>query len=171
MDYHALNKVTWKDQYLLPLICDLLDSPGPARIYTKINLKHAYHLVQITKGDKSKMAFRTDYGSFEWTVMPFRLSNAPAAFQCFINEVLGKLCDICTIRYLDDILIYSDGLKEHHLHISKILCHLWDASLYANPKKCVFHMDTVEYLGFILSPEGLQMDPSKVDTIQSWPEP
>src|SRR5260370_34805771 len=147
MDYHALNKVTQKDRYPLPLICDLLDSPGPARIYTKINLKHAYHLVQIAEGDKSKMAFQTRYGSFEWTVMPFGLSNAPAAFQHFINKVLGELLDICTIGYLDDILIYSDGLKEHHLHITEILYCLWHAGLYANPKKCVFHMDTVEYLG------------------------
>ena len=87
--------------------------------------------------------------------MPFGLSNALAAFQCFINEVLGKLLDVCTIGYLDDILIYSDGLEEHRLHVSEILCCLRDAGLYANPKKCVFHMDTVEYLGFILSPEGL----------------
>src|SRR6266850_7687957 len=115
IDYQALNKVTQKDRYPLPLICDLLDSPGPARIYTKIDLKHAYHLVWIAEGDKSKMAFRTCYGSFEWTVMPFRLSNALAAFQCFINEVLGELRGICTIRYLDNILIYSDGLEEHHL--------------------------------------------------------
>ena len=103
--------------------------------------------------------------------MPFRLSNALAAFQHFINEVLGDLQDICTIGYLDDILIYSDGLDEHRLHVREILHHLCNAGLYANPKKCVFHMDMVEYLGFILSPEGLCMDPSKVDAIQSWPEP
>src|SRR6266850_320902 len=87
IDYRALNKVTQKDRYLLPLICDLLDSLGPARIYTKIDLKHAYHLVQIAKGDESKTAFCTCYGSFEWTVMPFSLLNTLAAFQCFINEV------------------------------------------------------------------------------------
>src|SRR5260370_14288140 len=171
MDYRALNKVTRKDQYPLPLICDLLDSLGPARIYTKIDLKHAYHLVWIADGDEYKTAFCTHYGSFKWMVMPFGLSNAPAAFQCFINKVLGDLHDICTIRYLDNILIYSDSLDNHHLHVSEILCHLQEASLYANPKKCVFHTDTVEYLGFILSPEGLRMDPSKVDAIQSWPEP
>src|SRR5260370_42493125 len=104
-------------------------------------------------------------------VIPFGLSNALAAFQHFINKVLGELHNVCTIGYLDDILIYSDGLEEHCLHVSEILHCLQDASLYANPKKCVFHMDTVEYLGFILSLEGLQINPSKVDAIQSWPEP
>src|SRR5260370_15283019 len=89
------------------------------------------------------------------TVMPFSLLNAPTAFQCFINEVLGNLQDVCTIGYLDNILIYSDGLEEHHLHVSKVLHHLWDAGLYANPKKCVFHMDTVEYLGFTFARRGL----------------
>src|SRR6266850_6142465 len=111
------------------------------------------------------------YSSFKWMVMPFGLSNAPAAFQCLITEVLGDLWDICTIGYLDDILIYSDSIDEHCLHVSEILHHLWNARLYANPKKCIFHTDTVEYLGFILSPEGLHMDPSKVDAIQSWLEP
>src|SRR5260370_25230566 len=137
----------------------------------KIDLKHAYPLVPIADGDESKTAFHTCYGSFEWMVMPFGLSNAPAVFQCFINEVLGDLHDVCTIGYLDDILIYSDSLDNHCLHMSKILHCLREASLYANPKKCVFHTDTVEYLGFILSLEGLRMDPSNVDAIQSWPEP
>src|SRR6266850_550547 len=87
VNYQALNKVTQKDRYPLPLISDLLDSPGPARIYTKIDLKHAYHLVWIADGNESKTAFCTCYGSFEWTVMPFSLLNTLAAFQCFINEV------------------------------------------------------------------------------------
>src|SRR5258708_28939222 len=101
-------------------------------------------------------------------VMLFGLSNAPAAFQRLINEVLGDLQDICTIGYLDNILIYSDSLDEHQIHVSEILHHLRNAGLYTNPKKCIFHMDTVEYLGFILSPKGLRMDPSKVESILSW---
>src|SRR5258705_13301652 len=109
MDFCALNRVTEKDCYPLPLISDLLTSPAPARIYSKIDLKHAYHLVRIAEGDEPKTAFRTCYGSYEWRVMPFGLSNAPAAFQRFINEVLGDLMDVCTVGYLDDILVYSDS--------------------------------------------------------------
>ena len=100
--------------------------------------------------------------------MPFGLTNAPAVFQQFINEVLGNLLEVCTIGYLDDILIYSDSVEEHCLHVWEILQQFCKASLFANPKKCTFHTDTVEYLGFILSPDGLKMDPSKVSTIQAW---
>ncbi len=103
--------------------------------------------------------------------MPFRLSNTPVAFQRFINEVLRDLMDICMVGYLDNILIYSDSLEDHRDHICEVLHHLRTAGLYANLKKCKFHMDTVEYLRFILSPKGLQMDPTKVSTIQDWPKP
>src|SRR5260370_17888299 len=171
MDFRALNKVMKKDHYPLPLISDLLTTLALARIYSKINLKHAYHLVCITEGDKSKTAFRTHYGSYEWKVMPFGLSNTLAAFQRFINKVLGELMDVCTVGYLDNILVYSDSLENHWDHVQEVLQCLWKAGLYTNPKKCKFHMDTVEYLGFILSPNGLQMDPSKVAAIMEWPEP
>src|SRR5258708_5994595 len=120
INFCALNKVMEKDHYLLPLITDLLNAPGPARIYTKIDLKHAYH-VHIAEGDEPKMAFRTCYGSFKCTVIPFGLSNAPAAFQQFINDVLGDLLDVCMIGYLDDILIYSDSLDEHKDHVWDML--------------------------------------------------
>src|SRR5260221_12360995 len=103
--------------------------------------------------------------------MPFGLSNAPAAFQRFINGVIRDLMDVCMVGYLDDILIFSDFLEDHQDHVCEVLCHLRMAGLYANLKKCKFHMDTVEYLGFILSPKGLQMDPTKVSMIQDWPNP
>ena len=121
MDFRALNKVTKKDWYPLPLISDLLITPALARIYSKINLKHAYHLVCIVEGDEPKMAFWTQYGSYEWRVMPFGLSNAPASFQRFINEVLGELMDICTVGYLDDILVYSDSLENHRDQVQEVL--------------------------------------------------
>ena len=103
--------------------------------------------------------------------MPFGLSNVPVAFQRFINEVLRDLMDVCMVGYLDNILIYSDSLEDHRDHICEVLHCLCMAGLYANLKKCKFHTDTVEYLGFILSPKGLQMDPTKVSAIQDWPEP
>ncbi len=121
VNFRALNKVTEKDCYPLLLITDLLNAPGPARIYSKINLKHAYHLICIAEGDEPKMAFRTHYGSFEWRVMPFRLSNAPAVFQRFINDVLEGLLDVCAIGYIDDILVYSNSLDEHKDHVWEVL--------------------------------------------------
>jgi len=121
VNFHALNKVTEKDHYPLPLVTDLLNAPGPARIYSKIDLKHTYHLVHIAEGDEPKMAFQTHYGSFEWRVMPFGLSNAPAVFQRFINDVLEGLLDVCTIGYIDDILVYSNSLEEHKDHVQEVL--------------------------------------------------
>src|SRR5258708_7125293 len=121
VNFCALNKVMEKDHYPLPLIMDLLNTPGPTRIYSKIDLKHAYHLVCIAEGDEPKTAFRTHYGSFKWRVMPFGLSNAPAVFQRFINNVLEGLLDVCAIGYIDDILVYSDSLDEHKDHVQEVL--------------------------------------------------
>ena len=106
-----------KDQYPLPRIIDLLDSPRKAKIYSKIDLRHAYHLVRIQEGDEWKTAFWTHYGSFEWHIMPFGLTNAPAAFQRFMNDVFGDLLDVCILVYLNDILIYSDSEGEHQRHV------------------------------------------------------
>ena len=103
--------------------------------------------------------------------MPFGLTNAPAVFQRFINEVLGNLLDVCAVGYIDDILIYLDSVDQHRDHVREVLRCLQEAGLYVNPKKCNFHTDTVEYLGFILTPTGLHMDPAKVAAIQNWPEP
>ena len=121
VDYRGLNKITRKDRYPLPLISDLLDSPRKARIYTKIDLRHAYNLVRIVPRDEWKTAFRTRYGSFEWLVMPFGLSNAPAAFQRFVNKVFADLLNVCVVVYLDDILIYSDNPEDHRKHVHEVL--------------------------------------------------
>jgi hypothetical protein len=171
MDYRGLNKITKKDRYPLPLISDLLDALRKARTYTKIDLRHTYHLVCIAEGEEWKTAFRTRYGSFEWLVMPFGLSNAPMAFQRFINDIFGDLLDVCVIVYLDDILIYSDDMSQHKKHIKEVLCRLQKHGLYANAGKCEFHRDSVEYLGYILTSDRLHMAKDKVQTILDWPEP
>jgi len=171
VDFHSLNCISKKDRYLLLLISDLLDSPHKARVYSKIDLCHAYHLVCITNGDEWKTAFRTCYGSFKWSVMLFSLTNTPVAFQRFMNDIFSNLLDVCVVIYLDDILIYSNNMSEHYLHIKKVLKHLYKAGLYAKAEKCKFHSKSVEYLGYIPSPSGLTMSNDKVKIIQDWLEP
>src|SRR5258708_28735301 len=128
INFRTLNRVMEKD-HPLPLIPDLLNAPAPTRIYSKIDLKHAYHLVCIVEGDESKTAFHTQYGSYKWRVMPFSLTNAPVVFQQFINEVLGNLLDVCAVGYLDDILIYSDSVEQHQDHVREVLSQLQEAVL------------------------------------------
>lgn len=171
IDYRGLNKITKKDRYPLPLISDLLDTPRKACLYTKIDLRHAYHLVHIAEGDEWKTTFCTRYGSFEWLVMPFGLSNAPAAFQRYMNKIFADMLDVCVIVYLDDILIYSDDMSQHQTHVKEVLRRLCKHGLYATPSKCEWHKDEVEYLGYILTTDGLCMDKSKIQTILDWPEP
>jgi hypothetical protein len=158
IDFRGLNKISKKDRYPLPFISDLLATAGKARIYTTIDLRHAYHLIWIAEGDEWKTAFRTRYGSFEWLVMPFGLTNAPAVFQRYMNDIFSDLLDVHVII-------------DHTKHVREVLRRLRKFGLYTRPDKCRFSTNTVEYLGFILSPEGLKMDLSKVQTIQDWPEP
>jgi len=128
-------------------------------------------LVRIANGDKWKTAFRIRYGSFEWSVIPFSLTNALAAFQQFMNDIFSDLLDVCVVIYLDDILIYSNNMSEHHWHVKEVLKCLRKAGLYAKAEKCKFHSESVEYLGYILSPSGLTMSDDKIKIIQDWLEP
>src|ERR1700742_1411259 len=171
VDFRGLSKITRKDRYPLPLLTDLLDAPGKAKIYTKIDLQHAFHLVRIAAGHEWKTTFRTRYGSFEWNVMPFGLTNAPAAFQRFINDVFGDILDRYVVVYMDDLLIYSDTPEEHREHVREILRRLRKHRLFANADKCEFGVSTVEFLGYILSPQGLRMSEEKIKVIVDWPVP
>jgi Reverse transcriptase (RNA-dependent DNA polymerase) len=103
--------------------------------------------------------------------MPFGLTNAPAAFQRFMNEVFADLLDVCILIYLDDISIYSDNKEQHRTQVQEVLRRLQHHGLYARTNKCEFHSDSMAYLGYILSPDGLTMSDNKVKTIQEWPEP
>jgi Reverse transcriptase (RNA-dependent DNA polymerase) len=124
VDFRRLNAITRKDKYPLPLTSELLDTPSRAKIFTKIDLKHAYHLIRIAAGDEWKTAFRTRYGSFEWLVMPFGLTNAPAGFQRFLNGIFSDILDVYVIIYLDDILIFSGNKDDHFRHVSEVLKRL-----------------------------------------------
>jgi RNase H-like domain found in reverse transcriptase/Reverse transcriptase (RNA-dependent DNA polymerase)/Integrase zinc binding domain/Chromo (CHRromatin Organisation MOdifier) domain len=171
VDYRGLNRITKKDRYPLPLISDLLDRAGRAKIYTKIDLRIGYFNVRINAGDEWKTTFRTRHGAFEFMVMPLGLCNAPSTFQRFMNEIFADLTDVYVVIYLDDILVYSDNEADHKGHVREVLRRLRANSLFGKLSKCSFHQDTVEYLGFTLSPAGLAMDPAKVRTIVDWPEP
>ena len=124
VDYRRLSKVTVKNRHPLPLISKTLDCLTSAKVFTKLNLKDAYHRIRIRKGDEWKTAFRTRHGHFEYLVMPFGLTNAPATFQAYINKSLTGLMDKFCVVYLDDILIYSDAQLEHLDHVKQVLEHL-----------------------------------------------
>lgn len=171
VDYRGLNAVTKKNRYPLPLTDELLDRVRGCTVFSVIDLKNAFNLIRIREGDEWKTAFRTHLGLFEYLVMPFGLTNAPATFQAFIQDTLRDLLDIICVVYLDDILIFSRNQEEHDAHVKLVLDRLRAAKLYANPKKCVFDQDEVEYLGYILGKDGLKMNPKKLSTIVDWPEP
>jgi hypothetical protein len=147
------------------LISSLLERISGAKFFSKIDLRGAYNLVRIHPGDEWKTAFRTRYGHFEYTVMPFGLTNALAVFQHMANDIFRDFLDIFLIIYLDDLLIYSKTQEEHNAHVQQILQRLRDYSLYAKLEKCSFDCKQVEFLGYIVSSEGISMDPAKVQTM------
>lgn len=171
VDYRELNKITIKNRHPLPLISESLERLAGANIYTKLDIREAYHMVRIKEGDEWKTAFRTRYGHFEYTVMPFGLTNAPAQFQAYINQILAGLIDIICVVYLDDILIFSDTEEEHVQHVREVLRRLRKARLFVKLGKCEWHTRETEYLGYIVSREGIKVDPDRVKTITDWPVP
>lgn len=171
VDYRGLNKVTVKNRHPLPLISESLERLSQARYYTKLDVREAYHRIRIREGDEWKTAFRTKYGHYEYMVMPFGLTNAPAQFQAYMNQALVGLIDVICIVYLDDILIFSDSEEEHVAHVKEVLQRLRDAKLYVKLSKCEWHTQRTEYLGYIVTPEGISIDPERVKTITEWPRP
>ena len=171
VDYRALNRITVKNRYPLPLIGEIINRVEGAKFFTKIDIKDAYHRLRIKQGDEWKTAFRTRYGHYEYLVLPFGLTNAPATFQSYVHQALEGLLDQCCIAYIDDILIYSETRDEHVSHVEEVLRRLRQFKLFANPKKCTFFSTSVGFLGFVISTEGVSMDPKRVRTIQEWPTP
>jgi len=171
VDYKKLNAVTIRNSYPLPLIIDIIERVKGAKFFTKLDLRSAYNLIRIKKGDEYKTAFRTKYGHYEYLVMPFGLKNAPAVFQSFINSVLRPFLDKSVILYLDDILIFSDNLEEHHKTVRAVLKKLIENNLFAKLSKCEFDKDKVEFLGHIISGSGVATDPKKIKAIVEWPTP
>jgi hypothetical protein len=149
----------------------VLDWLANAKIYKKLDVKDAYHNRRIAEGDEWKTVFRTKYGLYEYLVMPFRLTNAPASFQRWMNEVLSNYLDVFCIAYLDDILIYSDDLEQYRHHVRRILERVEEVGLMLKASKCEFHTDRTEYLAYIISPMAMSMDPEKGKAMAEWREP
>ena len=142
IDFRQLNKATVKNRYPLPRIDDLFDQLRGAKILSKIDLRSGYHQVRIKEEDISNTDFRTRYGHYEFTVVPFGLTNAPAAFMCLMNGIFRKYLDKFIIVFLDDILIYSKSEEEHVEHVEHLriaLQVLRENQLYAKLSKCSFY--------------------------------
>ncbi|SAM00834.1 hypothetical protein [Absidia glauca] len=166
IDYRALNQVTRRNKHPLPRIDECLEQLAGARFFSSIDLKSGYHQVRIHEDDIPKTAFTTRYGSFEFVVLPFGLTNAPPTFQRLMNKVLGD-----ALVYLDDILIYSKTKEEHLQHVRLVLEKLRKATLYANMKKCSFLQETVTFVGFRVSAAGIRPSDEKIKVVQDWPVP
>src|SRR5467141_1384600 len=147
VDFRNLNKLTRKDQYLIPLVTNLLDQLGSAKVYTKLDLRAGYYNICVATGHEWKTAFRTGYGSFKCLVMPMGLTNAPTMFQAFMNHIFQHMTDIFIVIYLDNILIFSNSLEDHQVHVQCILEQLCEYDLHSKPERCLFHTEKIEFLG------------------------
>lgn len=171
VDYRALNKVTIKNKYLIPLIADLFDRLGQAKYYTKMDLQKRYYQVRIAEGNEPKTTCITRYGSFEWLVMPFGLTNAPATFCTLMNKIFHPYLDKFVVVYLDDIVIYSHTLEKHAQHLKTLFRVLRENELYVKKEKCSFAQETVQFLEHTIEHGRLKMDESKVRAILDWEPP
>ena len=171
IDYRELNKVTIRNQYPLPIIDDLFDQLQGARVFSKIDLRSGYHQVRIRSEDVPKTAFRTRYGHYEFLVMQFGLTNAPAAFMDLMNRIFHPYLDQFVIVFIDDILIYLGSKEDHEEHLRVVLHILRENQLYTKFSKCQFWLDSVAFLGHVISAKGVSVDPQKIEAVVNWKPP
>ena len=171
VDYQQLNKVTIKNKYPLPRIDDLMDQLRGAAVFSKIDLRSGYHQIRVKRKDVPRTAFRTRYGHYEYLVMPFGVTNAPAVFMDYMNRIFHEYLDQFVVVFIDDILVYSKSIEEHIEHLRIVLQILRDRKLFAKLSKCEFWLKEVQFLGHVISKDGIAVDPSKVEAVMDWQSP
>jgi hypothetical protein len=171
VDYRSLNDVTIKNKYPLPRIEDLFDQMRGARVFSKIDLRSRYHQMKIRPSDIPKTTFSTRYGLYEFIVMSFGLTNAPAYFMNLMNKVFMEYLDKFVVVFIDNILFYYKNDSDHEEHLRMVLQKLLDNQLYAKYSKCEFWLDEIPFLGHIISKGGISVDPANVTTIVGWKIP
>lgn len=168
VDYRKLNSLTVKDSYPIPLVDDLLDELGGARVFCKIDLREGYHQISVSPIDIPKTAFVTASGLYEFKGMPFGLTNAPTTFQSLMNKVFKEYLREFVLVFFYDILVYSPSLDHHKQHLTMVFEKLSKHQLFAKASKCTFGQDKVEYLGHILSDQCVEADPNKLQAMAAW---
>ncbi|KAI3806720.1 hypothetical protein L1987_22634 [Smallanthus sonchifolius] len=168
INYRELNKRTVKNKYPLPRIDYLFDQLQSASWFSKIDLRSGYHQLKVGEKDIPKTAFRTRYGHYEFLVMSFGLTNAPAAFMDLMNKVCRPMLDRPVIVFIDDILVYSKSEGDHYCHLREVLEVLKQEKLYAKFSKCAFWLREVQFLGHVINPNDIMVDPAKIETVKEW---
>jgi hypothetical protein len=171
VDYRQLNALTVKNKYPLPVVDELLDELHGAQWFTKLDMRSGYHQVRLNPADEHKTAFKTHNGHWEFKVMPFGLTNAPTTFQSVMNSIFATLLRKSVLVFVDDILIYSKSLEGRKHHLQQVFEILQQHSLYLKKSKCSFGRSELEYLGHIISAQGVSTDPDKIKAVQQWPTP
>jgi hypothetical protein len=171
IDYRPLNAVTIKNKYPLTRIDVLFDQLVRAKVFSKIDLRSDYHQIKIRASDIPKTAISTRYGLYEFLVMSFWLTNAPAYFMYLMNSVFMPKLDKFVVVFIDDILVYSKNEEEHAGHLHVVLQHLQEHRLYAKLSKCDFWPKEIKFLGHTISQAGIAVDPDKVQEVMNWKPP